>query len=113
MENAFITPPEVTNAGPGFNRGSGVGARGCGLEERVGVHARTGGIQFPMGILCVRLSVCALKRPLVRQKNVACLPRRAAESTPRPQGWWPSYARRHALPVCGSDNPRRIQLFIL
>ena len=42
----FVTPPEVTNTGPGFNRGSGGGARGCGFEERVGVHARTGGIHF-------------------------------------------------------------------
>ena len=42
----FFTPPEVTNTGPGFNRGSGGGARGCGFEERVGVHARTGGIHF-------------------------------------------------------------------
>ena len=43
---SFITPPEVANTGPGVNRGSGGGARGCGFEERVGVHARTGGIQF-------------------------------------------------------------------
>ena len=48
-ENAggvLVTPPEETNTGPGLNRGSGGGARGCGFEERVGVHARTGGIQF-------------------------------------------------------------------
>ena len=43
---SLITPPEVTNTGPGFNRGSGGGARGRGFEERVGVHARTGGIHF-------------------------------------------------------------------
>ena len=49
----FITPPEVTNTGPSFNRGSEGGARGCGFEERVGAHARTGGIQFPMASLCV------------------------------------------------------------
>ena len=52
----LITPPEVANTGPGVNRGSGGGARGCGFEERVGVHARTGGIQFPIWlVLCVRL----------------------------------------------------------
>ena len=34
-----FTPPEVTNTGPGFNRGSGGGPRGCGFEERVGAHA--------------------------------------------------------------------------
>ena len=38
--------PEVTDTGPGFNRGSGGGARGCGFEERVDVNARTGGIHF-------------------------------------------------------------------
>ena len=42
----FITPPEGANTGPGVNRGSGGGARGCGFEERVGVHARTGWVQF-------------------------------------------------------------------
>ena len=42
----LITPPEVTNTGPGVNRGSGGGARGCGFEERVGVHARTEGGHF-------------------------------------------------------------------
>ena len=31
-----FTPPEATNTGPSFNRGSGGGARGCGFEERVG-----------------------------------------------------------------------------
>ena len=34
----LITPPEATNTGPGFNRGSGGGARGCSFEERVGFH---------------------------------------------------------------------------
>ena len=38
--------PEVMNMGPISNRGSGGGARGCGFEERVGVHARIGGIHF-------------------------------------------------------------------
>ena len=45
-ELLLITPPEVANMGPGVYRGSGGGARGCGFEERVGVHARTGGIHF-------------------------------------------------------------------
>ena len=40
-------------------------------------------------------------------RKVARLPRRAVESTPRPKGRWVCEARRHALPVCGSDNPRR------
>ena len=53
VRNAFITPPEVANTGPGFNRCSGGGAQGCGFEERVGVHARTGGDSFPMAILSV------------------------------------------------------------
>ena len=45
----FLHPPrkpEATNTGPGFNRGSGGGARGCGFEERVGAHARTEGSHF-------------------------------------------------------------------
>ena len=44
--NALFTPPEVANTGPGANRGSGGGARGCGFEERVGVYARTEGGHF-------------------------------------------------------------------
>ena len=40
--HAFIIPPEETNTGPGFNRGSGGGARGRGFEGRVGAHARSG-----------------------------------------------------------------------
>jgi hypothetical protein len=84
----------------------------------VGVHAHTGGIQLPMASFCVRLSVCVRQsggfffKKSVAQK-VARLPRRVAESTPRPKGRWVSYARRHARPVCGSDNPRRLQLFTL
>ena len=46
MRCGMITPPEVTNTGPGSNRGSGGGARGCGFEERVGAHARTEGGHF-------------------------------------------------------------------
>ena len=53
FNHALITPPEVANTGPGANRGSGGGARGCGFEERVGVHARTGWVRFPIPILSV------------------------------------------------------------
>ena len=62
----FITPPEVANTGPGVNRGSGGGARGCGFEERVGVHARTGGIQFPIPILSVFRTPSVVKWQLFR-----------------------------------------------
>ena len=34
--------------GPGFNRGSGGGARGCGFEEQAGAYARTEGGLFPI-----------------------------------------------------------------
>ena len=37
------------------------------------------------------------------------MPRQIAESTPRPKRWV-CYARRRALPVYGSDNPRRATL---
>ena len=40
---SVITNPEATNTGPGFNRGSGGGARGCGFEERTGAYARKEG----------------------------------------------------------------------
>ena len=43
----LITPPEATNTGPGFDRGSGGGARGCGFEERAGAYAYIGG-SFPI-----------------------------------------------------------------
>jgi len=52
--SSLITPPEATNTGPGFNQGSGGGARGCGFEERVGAYARTEGGHF----LWPQLSVC-------------------------------------------------------
>ena len=42
----LFTPPEATNTGRGFNRGSGGGARGCGFEERVGAYARPEGGHF-------------------------------------------------------------------
>ena len=40
----LITPPEETNTGPGFNRGSEGGARMCDFEERGGSHAHTEGV---------------------------------------------------------------------
>ena len=47
VKSRYITPPEETNTDPGFNRGSGGGARGCGFEkERVGAYARTEGGRF-------------------------------------------------------------------
>jgi len=50
----LITPPEATNTGPGFNRGSVGGAQGCGFEERAGAHARTEGvISYSPRPLCV------------------------------------------------------------
>ena len=47
-----FTPPEATNTGPGFNRGSGGGARGCGFEERAagrGICAHRRG-SFPIAL---------------------------------------------------------------
>ena len=60
-----ITPPEVTNTGPGFNRGSGGGARGCGFEEWAGAHARTegGGVIF-YSRRCLRVCLSACLSPL-------------------------------------------------
>ena len=55
----IITPPEATNTGPGFDRGSGGGARGCGFEERVGALARSEGpISYSRRCLRVCVSVC-------------------------------------------------------
>jgi len=48
MPYVIIISPETTNTGPGFNRGSGGGARGCGFEERAGAYARTEGGSFPI-----------------------------------------------------------------
>ena len=39
----LITPPEVTNTGPGFNRGSGGGARGCVASKNGWVYMRVQG----------------------------------------------------------------------
>ena len=47
------------------------------------------------------------------KKKIQRSPRRVAERTPRPQVRWLSYARRRALPLCGSDNPRRKKLYTL
>jgi len=43
---SYYTPGSGEHGNPVFNRGSGGGARGCGFEERVGVHARSGGVHF-------------------------------------------------------------------
>ena len=64
-----VTPPEVTNTGPGFNRGSWGGARGCGFEERVGAHARSGG-PFPIAA-SVCLCVCVLSVTKWQFRSVA------------------------------------------
>ena len=58
----FFTPPEATNTGPGFNRGSGGDAQGCGFEERAGAYARTEGGSLPIAH-DVCLSVCTQTRP--------------------------------------------------
>jgi len=61
----FITTPEATNTGPGFNLGSGGGVRVCGFEERAGAHARTEGFIFYSHrcvCVCVFLHVSPLKR---------------------------------------------------
>jgi len=54
--------------------------------------------------VCVRVcrkTAVGVEKWLARK--VARLPRRVAESTPRPKGRWVCEARRHALPACGSD----------
>ena len=51
----FITPPEETNTGPSFNRGSGGGARGRGFENGWG-HMRVL-VPFPIAA-AVCVSVC-------------------------------------------------------
>ena len=43
-------------------------------------------------------------------RKVARLPRRVAESTPRPKGRRVCEARRHALPACRSEIPRRFNV---
>ena len=56
-ELVLVTPPEVTNTGPGFNRGSGGGARGCDFEERAGAYAHTEGDRIAHGP-CLYVCVC-------------------------------------------------------
>ena len=71
----IITPPEATNTGPGFNRGSGGGARGCGFEEQIEAYARTEGGHFLSPTTSVCMCVCVsvatnvLKRKLVYPLN--------------------------------------------
>ena len=114
FQNYFYTPgsgehgPRFLTGGPGAAPG-GVASKNGLVYMRVkggfGLHRRES------------LSVCCYKTAVGVEKwlsrKVARLPRRVAESTPRPKGRWPGDARRHALPVCGSDNPRRLQLFTL
>ena len=53
----FFTTLEVTNTGPGFNRGSGGGARGCGFEERVGYMRVQGGFVSYSRFVCLCVPV--------------------------------------------------------
>ena len=46
LEREHHYTPGSDEHGPGFNRGSGGGARGCDFEERVGAYARTYGGRF-------------------------------------------------------------------
>jgi hypothetical protein len=96
--------------GPGFNRGSGGGSHGCGFEERAGAHARTEGvISFSRRCLCV--CVWRLKRQLRSVAIKLYINGSWPFKTPQHQGRELCYARRRALPVCGSDNPRRTKLY--
>ena len=54
------------STGPGFNRGPGGGARGCGFEERAGAYARTEGdhSSSPRSLF-VCLSVCLSYRTIM------------------------------------------------
>ena len=114
---SFITPPEVANTGTRFLTG-GPGAAPGGVASKNGwVYMRVqGGFDLHRReSLSVCVSVCvslndswSVEKWLARK--VARLPRRVAESTPRPKGRWVCEARRHALPVCGSDNPRHLNV---
>ena len=69
----FIFTRGLKNSKPHWdlNRGSGGGARGCGLEERVGAHARSGEGSISCSLCC--LCVCVLwsvKWRLLIQKKV-------------------------------------------
>ena len=108
----FITPPEVANTGTRFLTG-GPGAAPGGVASKNGwVHMRVqrGVISYspvcPYSV-CVLLQNSRWCRKWLARK-VARLPRRGAESTPRPKGRRVCEARRHALPACGPDIPRRI-----
>ena len=64
-KGAYYTPGSDEH-GPGFNRGSGAGARGCGFEERVEAYARTeGGFPISHDACVCRLLVSPLKWQLV------------------------------------------------
>jgi len=47
-QRSIFKTPEATNTGPGFNRGSGGGARGCGFGEQVGAYRRGGGLELEL-----------------------------------------------------------------
>jgi hypothetical protein len=112
-EGDLFTPPEVTNTGPGFKPGVRGRRPGVWLRRTGGcVHARTEGGHF-LYPFCPCVCVCVCRKTAVGvekwvARKVARLPRRVEESTPRPKGRWVCEARRHALPACGSDIPRRI-----
>ena len=83
------------------------------LRRTGGCTCAFGGSPFPIAEnLC--LCVCCYKTAVGVEKwlarKVARLPRRVAESTPRPKGRWVCEARRHALPACGSDIPRHFNV---
>jgi len=65
---SFDTPPEATNTGPGFNRGSGGGVRGYGFEDRAGAYARTEGVisYSPRSLSGGRSPDLGLKFPPIR-----------------------------------------------
>ena len=98
----LLHPRKWRTRAPVFNRGFGGGARGCGFEERVGVYARTGGIQFPMAsLLC--LCVCLSQNGsllLIRWSS----PFKKPDQTPRRLG---AFATRGAMPCLSTDLTNR------
>ena len=70
-----LTPPEATNTGPGFNRGSGGGARGRDFEERIGIFAYRGW-SFPIAHdVCLAVRACSSGFPagrVVKTKGWCC-----------------------------------------
>ena len=103
------TPPEATNMGPGFYRGSGGGARACGFVGRAGAHAVYYGRRCLSVCVCVSVCLSPLKWKFAFQKNLSARPSEARNQLAPT----PNYARRRALPVCGSENPRLTALCTL